>query len=56
MTQPHENESAIFADAKGNPVDDADKAAIVEITTSDGNHVIMAKPRADGTIRDPFKP
>ena len=54
MTQPHENESAIFSDAKGKPVEDPKEAQITEITSPDGMHTVMVKPGPDGIAKDPF--
>lgn len=54
MTQSHEGESAIFSDAKGKPVDDPKEAHLIEITSPDGMHTVLAKPGPDGTVTDPF--
>jgi hypothetical protein len=53
MTQPHEAETVIFADSKGNPVDDPEKAATVEIHSPDGTTTILTKPDENG-VPKPF--
>lgn len=45
----HEGETIYFFDKKGNPVDNADKADVIEVVSADGTHTILHN-------EDSFKP